>query len=442
MSPESSYDPEHRPGLADEQLQLVGDSLQVVLSLITSDFRFQSVNRTYEAWLGMRKERIESRLVKEIVGTECFDRLRPYMERALRGEKASFERWLPYPSGGRFVQGFYAPARAQGNGERAIIELLQDITERKDNERQLQRYQDQLSEELAGMRALHELGLRFVQQHDLPSLLQEILQAAITVTNSDMGHIQLVGAERTLRIQAQIGFAEPYLTFYSEVKAGSLACGSTLAKAERVVVEDIERSPIFRGTPALKVNLAAGVRAVQSTPLIDRTGSIIGILSTHYRRPTLPTERDLRLIDLLARQAADLIGKIRSDEALRQREAELEMILDGTPFRLTRCSRDLRYQFVSHAYAEMLGRTPAEIAGKPIIEIMGEAGFQTIQPFVERVLRGEQVEYDREIHFAGVGLRSLRVIYTPETDAHGEVTGWIASILDHTGRKWSERDSK
>jgi PAS domain-containing protein len=46
-------------------------------------------------------------------------------------------------------------------------------------------------------------------------------------------------------------------------------------------------------------------------------------------------------------------------------------LIDETPFMLTRCSRDLRYLFVSRACAEMLGRTRADIEGKPITEIIG-----------------------------------------------------------------------
>ena len=36
------------------------------------------------------------------------------------------------------------------------------------------------------------------------------------------------------------------------------------------------------------------------------------------------------------------------------------------------------------------------------------------------------------------GVRSLRVVYTPDTDARGHVQGWIASILDIGERKQAE----
>jgi PAS domain S-box-containing protein len=109
---------------------------------------------------------------------------------------------------------------------------------------------------------------------------------------------------------------------------------------------------------------------------------------------------------------------------------ELEKILDNTPFLLTRCSRDLRYLYVSKAYATMIGRASDEIVGKPIIEIMGPSGFETIRRHVEAALRGQRVEFESEIQFAGIGPRQVRVIYVPERDDQIQVVGWIASIID------------
>ena len=52
----------------------------------------------------------------------------------------------------------------------------------------------------------------------------------------------------------------------------------------------------------------------------------------------------------------DITARKETGEALRPRETELQRMFNQTPFMLTRCSRDLRYQFVSQAYAEMMGR--------------------------------------------------------------------------------------
>ena len=135
----------------------------------------------------------------------------------------------------------------------------------------------------------------------------------------------------------------------------------------------------------------------------------------------------------------DITERKRAEDALREKENELELIVNRTPFLLTHCTRDLRYQFVSRAYADMLGRTAEELAGQRIVDVLGETGFATIRPYVEQVLKGESVTYQADIAFSRIGIRSLHVNYTPNQDAAGNVTGWVASILDLTERHQAER---
>ena len=61
---------------------------------------------------------------------------------------------------------------------------------------------------------------------------------------------------------------------------------------------------------------SAGVRSLQATPLFDRGGRVVGVLSTHYRVPRQLADRDRRLVDLLARQAADLIERANAEQSL------------------------------------------------------------------------------------------------------------------------------
>ena len=62
---------------------------------------------------------------------------------------------------------------------------------------------------------------------------------------------------------------------------------------------------------------------------------------------------------------------------------------------------------------------------KLIIDVMGAEGWETIRPNVERVLRGERIEYETSVPFSA-GRRYLHVVYTPETNEIGDVVGWIA----------------
>ena len=108
------------------------------------------------------------------------------------------------------------------------------------------------------------------------------------------------------------------------------ACGAALLRGQRVIVEDVANSEIFAGSVALPVMLAANARAVQSTPLLNRSGQILGMFSTHYQRPHRPTDHELRLLDVLARQAADLLERKRGEETQRLLAAELNHRVKNT----------------------------------------------------------------------------------------------------------------
>jgi GAF domain-containing protein len=129
---------------------------------------------------------------------------------------------------------------------------------------------------------------------------------------------------------AQQGFPTYWLEFWDRVSRGQGTCGTALEHGERVIVEDIEQSAIFANTPALEIQRRAGVRAVQSTPLVTRSGVPVGMFSTHYTRPHRPDARTLRLLDLLARQAADVIERARADQRLLEGEQRFRALVDAS----------------------------------------------------------------------------------------------------------------
>ena len=160
---------------------------------------------------------------------------------------------------------------------------------------------------LTGMARLQEVSTRLVHGSDPTPLLQEIVDAAIEITAADMGNIRLFDPKSgTLRIVASRGLGLPFLEFFQTVHAGQGTYGGAVHNGDRVVVEDVTTSPVFAGTPLLDIYLAAGIRAVQSTPLIGRSGQLVGVLSTDYLVPRRPADRDLSVLDTLARQAAAL----------------------------------------------------------------------------------------------------------------------------------------
>jgi FixJ family two-component response regulator len=57
--------------------------------------------------------------------------------------------------------------------------------------------------------------------------------------------------------------------------------------------------------------------------MFGRGGELLGMLSTHFRRPHRPSERERRLTDLYARQAAEMIERVQAEQALQRNTASL-----------------------------------------------------------------------------------------------------------------------
>jgi PAS domain S-box-containing protein len=153
------------------------------------------------------------------------------------------------------------------------------------------------------------------------------------------------------------------------------------------------------------------------------------------RRAEEAAELTRRKQELLEAEVAE---REEVQQALREKERQLESVTDHTSVVLTQCSRDLRYVFVNRAAAELLGRPRDEIVGQPVETILGEAAFAAIRPYVETVLRGEPVEFDTTLDYGHAGPRFVHVKYVPEREANGEVVGWFGSITDITERKRAE----
>jgi PAS domain S-box-containing protein len=289
----------------------------------------------------------------------------------------------------------------------------------------------QSAAELAAMARLQEVGMRCLQRgDDLQGSLNAVLDAAIFLTKAAKGNIQLLDpSSGGLRLVAQQGFESRFLDSFALVTNQATSCRAAMESRERVIVEDMLESKIFAGTPELQVLLDAGVRAVQSIPLLSSSGKLLGMISTYWATPHRQPERELRLMDLLARQAADYLERKQADEALTASSAELRRFLEAAPTGLVRCSRDLRYLAANSAFAQITGVPLHQIMGQRIVDVVGPDGWKTIQPYVERVLRGERVEYEALLPYAVAGLRQIHVAYTPEM-AGEEVVGFVASITD------------
>lgn len=94
-------------------------------------------------------------------------------------------------------------------------------------------------------------------------------------------------------------------------------CAVALTRRMHVLVEDVSTSYLFVGTPLLDMHVAAGVAAVQSTPIISSSGRFWGVFSTHFRKPRSDCEPYRAALNRLAAWVADTMEQREAMERPR-----------------------------------------------------------------------------------------------------------------------------
>lgn len=141
---------------------------------------------------------------------------------------------------------------------------------------------------------LRHMARRLVQNRVFEKVIQTILDDAIALLGAEYGNIQLP-IDDELAIAAQRGLSADFLrTFWRVRKDDGSACGRALRLGIPVIIPDIENDTdfaVFRRDAR-----HAGFRAVQSTPMITKDGTLLGIVSTHFAGVHEPTPIEMNTL--------------------------------------------------------------------------------------------------------------------------------------------------
>ena len=191
-----------------------------------------------------------------------------------------------------------------------------------------------VDEELGDIEMLHRISLELIGEQDLAELYGKIVDAAISICRSQFGTMQLLcaadgaaGQIGYLQLLCSRGLPPDAVAFWQRVDPSARSsCTLALKSGKRAIIEDYETWDEISGSDDLQAFRRTGIRSAQTTPLLTRSGRLLGMISTHWSEAHTPSPRDLRLLDILARQAADLLERTMADEVSRAREQELQVL--------------------------------------------------------------------------------------------------------------------
>jgi len=198
------------------------------------------------------------------------------------------------------------------DGRSLVLSIVRDISERKRNELREQA-RLRILEEMATGASLSDILVRIVRfvEQECPGALCSIL-----LLDEDGIHLRH-------------GTAPSLPEFYNRavdglrVAQGAGSCGTAGYQRTRVVVEDMEGHPYWKG---FKPAQEAGLRACWSEPLLSPEDQLLGTLAMYYRAPRTPGRAELRMMESAAHLASIAIGRFRIEERRSHLEAQLHHV--------------------------------------------------------------------------------------------------------------------
>ncbi len=195
------------------------------------------------------------------------------------------------------------------------------------------------------------------------------MRCAVLLADSAQQQLHFVAAP-SIPDDYKLGI-EPFL----RIAPNSGSCATAAFLREPVYTKDTATDPLWKHCGHIAVRNQ--LRAIWSTPILSDANIVLGTFAMYYGEPRLPAEEHVQLIDMAIQMARVAIEATIDDEIVRT-------VFEGVPGGILITDLEGIVVRVNHAFATMLGYTPAELERKSIAEIVEEEDNTAL---IEELLR-------------------------------------------------------
>jgi PAS domain S-box-containing protein len=207
-------------------------------------------------------------------------------------------------------------------GRPVWLSIIRDISERKRNERQIQRQIERLS-------SLRAVDITITTSMDLRFTLDVLLQQVITRLHIDAAQVlELNLHTQTLDYKASQGFRSN-LNMSISTRLGQPFAGQAALDRRQIMKIDFASDSAAASREIHRFAQAERFLFYLATPLVAK-GKVQGVLECFHRSPLEPDREWLDFLDALANQAAIAMDNAAMFEDLQSANSRLHLAYDAT----------------------------------------------------------------------------------------------------------------
>src|SRR4051812_43556558 len=130
----------HEADLAPAQIDFSGllENLPFLFAYVDSEERYRYRNRISEQWWRRSSSEFYGKRMVEVLGEDFYRKLKPWVDKALSGQRVNFETSFPWPEGTDHIALVtYVPDKDKDGKVKGFFIRAEDITERRLFEQEL-----------------------------------------------------------------------------------------------------------------------------------------------------------------------------------------------------------------------------------------------------------------------------------------------------------------